>query len=496
MKELKKAIKKYGGKLNYRSRDIAVILAAGHGKRIKSETPKVVHPVWGVPSVIRLSRAVSEGLNSDNQIMVVGIKADEVIELIGKHPHTQFAYQKVQKGTGHAVQEALSVIKNRSYNGNIYSFPGDAGLLDRETIHTFKKAFISGSYDMMMLTGTYEGPPELNYYGRILRVPENDVNGRYSGMDFNRVIAIVQYRDILGMTSRKPLAVSFNGRKYSFTKKELLAINEFDSGCFAFKYRQLKKHIFRVKTDNLQSEIYVTDLVSIFNRAGLKVGAIPAKDSNSLLAFNNKSTWKKMESLARAKYYEVLKDIIIIDDEEKFFLAEEVIRDILRMDRRIGPLDISMGANCHIAKDVRLNKGTIIGENVWISGKVVLGRNVRIGDNVHLSAYPGQTLRIGSDCEILGTNMIKGNTVISDKVRIETGVNITGSDDYPVRIGTGTLIKGTSYIFGTIIEPGNWIEHSILVNCRVKKTLKADGKIEKLRYFRPFPEGTGKVKSL
>lgn len=481
--ETKKAIRAYSQKLNMKSRSISVILAAGHGKRIKSETPKVVHPVWGIPSVLRLESAVKAGVNSDNLVFVVGIKAPDVIKLVGRKPHTAFVHQAVQKGTGHAVQAAVDLIRRTSFNGNVYVFPGDAGLLDKETISGFRKAFENGNFDMMLLTGTYEGPPENNYYGRIVR----DISRS------SKVLSIVQHRDILALNSASRFKA---GEGCFMTKDQLLNIPEFDSGCFAFKAKYLKKYVYKLKPDNVQSEIYVTDLVSIFNKEGLKVGAVRAKDSNRLLAFNNKSTWKRMESIARANYYELLKDIVIIDDEEKFFLAEELIKDIIRMDKRIGPLDLAIGENCRIEKDVKLNKGVVIGENARLSGNIVLGENVKIGANVDLSSYPNQVLRVGKNTEIVGGNIIKGNTSIGENVRIETGVNITGSDEFPVKIGEGCLIKGTSYIFGSIIEPGNWIEHSILVKRHVERIKNSDGSIAKIKYFRPPPEGSDSVKPL
>jgi bifunctional UDP-N-acetylglucosamine pyrophosphorylase / glucosamine-1-phosphate N-acetyltransferase len=496
LQEISKAMKSNSGKLDPKSRNVAVILAAGHGKRIKSGTPKVVHPVWGVPSVLRLSKAVEEGLGSDNQVIVVGIKAAEVIRLIGKKKHNIFAYQKVQKGTGHAMQTAFESINRGAFNGSIYVFPGDAGLLDKNTINVFKRTFEKGNFDMMLLTGVYEGPSESNYYGRILRVPEKDVSGRHSGRDYGSIIEILQHKDILNLNSRQVYTAAYNGKKYSFGKKELLGIREFDSGCFAFKSKCLKKHIYALKPNNVQSEIYITDLVSVFNRAGLKIGAVKAKDSDSLLAFNNKSTWKRMESIARANYYQLLKDIVTVEDEEKFFIAEEVIKAIISMDSRFGPLDIAIGENCYIGKDVRLNKGISIGENARLEGKILLGENVKIGANVSLSAYPGQFLKIGTNTEIVGGNIIKGNTQIGENVRIETGVNITGSDEFPVRIGSGCIIKGTSYIFGSVIDPDNWIEHSILVKRRVEKISNKDGGVEKIKYFRPPPEGSDSVKPL
>src|SRR3989339_678865 len=126
-------------KLNPKHKSISVILAGGRGKRIKSEIPKVLHALWGIPSVVRVSQAASKGLNSPNQVVVVGMKAQDVADLLKDMPNTVFAYQEVQKGTGHALQVAVSRIINAGAKSNLYVFPGDAGLLDAELVSKFRR---------------------------------------------------------------------------------------------------------------------------------------------------------------------------------------------------------------------------------------------------------------------------------------------------------------------------------------------------------------------
>lgn len=493
---LKRQIKAASKPLNLRAPGIAVIMAAGQGKRIKSETPKVIHPVWGVPSILRISDAAKKGLRCDNQIIVVGIKALEVVSMAGGRKNVRFAYQEVQKGTGHAVQVAMGEIRGRGYRGNVYVFPGDAGLIEAQTIAEFRRAFEKSGCDMMMLSGTYDGPKGANYYGRIVRVPRADCDGKSSGSDAGRVICILQHKDILSMKTRESWVIPYRGRRYAFSRQELLDIGEFDSGMFAFRAEVLLRHLFRIRTDNVQGEIYLTDLVDIFNRAGLSVGLFKAPDSDMLLGFNDKSTWKRMEAIYRSRVYEKLKNIVVIEDEERFFIDGTVIEEILRLDRRRGPLDMVVGSDCSIGRGVKVNKGVVLGENVKLEGNVVLGENVRIGPNVDISTYRDQVLRIGDGTEILGSNIIKGNAVIGKGVRIETGVNITGSDEYPVRIGDLCLIKGTTYIFGSFIEPGNWIEQSILVRQYVERIRKKDGQIQKIQYITPLPVGMDSIRSL
>ncbi len=444
---------------------IGIILAAGKGTRIKSETPKVLHPVWGVPSVLRVCDAVRKGLDCKNIVVVVGKKAQEVISLLRKRKDIVFVYQKIQKGTGHAVKVALNSLIFKNFNGNIFTFPGDAALIDEKTIKEFKNKFEKENYDIMVLTGRYDGNPEDNPYGRVVRV--ND-----------RVIAILQAKDILNMSS---------GQHYGeFSKQELLRNNEFDSGIFAFKSESLKKYIKKLKPKNVQKELYITDLVEIYNKEGLKVGAYQAPDSNVLLGFNSRTDLKKMESILRKKYFEMLKDIITIEDEENFFIAPGVIKDIIQMDKKGITVDITIGEGCSISKGVQFSPGVKIGKNSVLDGNIILGKKVNIHGNTHISTYPEQRLFIGDNTEIFSGDIIKGNVYIGKNTRIEAGVRITGSDEYPTRIGDNCIIKGITYIFGSTIENDTKIQHCVLINQHVKKGV--------IKYIIPSPEGANLIR--
>jgi bifunctional UDP-N-acetylglucosamine pyrophosphorylase/glucosamine-1-phosphate N-acetyltransferase len=120
---------------------VAIILAAGHGKRIKSERSKMLHEIWGVPTVVRVAEAARKGLNSDNQVIVVGIKALQVAETVGQYPNRIFVLQKEQKGTGDAAREAVKALESSKKIEDLYIFPGDMGLITAEVIELFRKGF-------------------------------------------------------------------------------------------------------------------------------------------------------------------------------------------------------------------------------------------------------------------------------------------------------------------------------------------------------------------
>jgi len=349
---------------------------------------------------------------------------------------------------------------------------------------------------MMVLTSIYKGDPEQNYYGRILRVPETDFDGRSSGEDAGKVIEIKEHKDILSLDEKEPYVTQFNGRKYAFTREELLNLREFNTGVYAFRAAPLRKHINALRKDNVQGELYVTDLIAIFNNKGLTVRASVTEDENSVLGFNVKSVLKHMESIARQAAYEKLKDIITIADRDDFFIADEVIEQILELDEKEGPLDISIGQGVYIGPNVKLSKGVVIKNYAHLEGNIVLGDHVVIHEGVHLSTYPHQTLRIGARSEILQGDIVKGNLTIGENCRIESGVNMTGSDEYPTRIGNNVLIKGTSYIFGCIIEDDIWVEHSVLKCKYVERTVRKDGTVQPIRWVIPPPQGLDSVHPL
>jgi len=354
-----------------------------------------------------------------NTVIVVGIKAEDVMTVIGKKQNNLFAYQEEQNGTGHAVQVALEKIDSARFNGIVYVLPGDMGLIDKETMQMFRNEFISSGSDMMVLTGIYEGNLELNAYGRIIRVKEKDIDGNSSGKENGNVIEIIEHKDILRIKEDEPYTVSFKGKKYSYSKSELINNNEFNSGVYAFKSDKLYELINRLSNDNAQKEIYITDLISLFNQNSYLVRAVSPKCQYVLMGFNNKSVLMEMEKVARSLAYEKLKDLIEIHDPEDFFIDETVIEDIIEMDKKGIPLDIQIGKGVYIGKGVKLNYNLDLKKNVYVNCNVVFGKDVTVWENVHLSCFANQNLIIGDGVEILWGDIIKGNIIIGDRSRIE-----------------------------------------------------------------------------
>ncbi len=480
---------------------LGIVLAAGHGKRIRSETSKMLHQIWGKPSVARVADSVVAGLESPDQVVVVGIKGAEVARQLGAKPGRLFAYQEnpvlgLPAGTGDAVRVALDAFAPAAGPRDIYILLGDMGLLTGQGVAQFRREFEANPCDMMVLTGLYRGPVEQNYYGRIVRVPAADQDGRSSGADQGKVIEIREHKDILGLPTDRPYEARYQGRVYTFSRDELLGVREINTGVVAFREEPLRAHIGQLGTDNVQGELLLTDMVQLLNQRGLVVRAVQAASEEEILAFNTKSVWRQMEAIARRWAYHRLMDLITIVDEEDFFIADEVITQILALDQERGPLDIVVGKGVQVGPQVRLNRKVHLGDNCLLNGNIALGEGVHIGPGVQLSTYAGQTMLLEDGVEVLSGDILKGNLRVGRDSRIESGVILTGSDEHPLRIGRGVTIKGTTYLYGCLVDDGLLIEQSVIKCKHLVQVRRRDGSIQPIRYVRPQPEGLDSLSPL
>lgn len=498
MVDIEKQLKALSSKFS-KSDTLVIILAAGHGKRIKSSTSKMLHTIWGIPTIERVRRAASNGIKDTNMTIVVGIKPLDVANAIGKVDNTTFVYQKEQRGTGHAVQVALegSKLQGIKYCYVIYA---DMGLIDSNTLSEFHNTFMEAKSDMIIMTSNYNGSTENNYYGRILRVRGLTFDGKISKYKKAKsdVIGITEHKDILAMKEDEKLFIDYKDERFSYDKDELLNnIVEYNAGIYGFKTKYLEKLLFNIKPNNAQKELYLTDVISLFVKEGLSITTYTPKYDKVVLGFNDKTVLKEMEDIARNDVYEKLKNIITIADAYDFFIADDVVNQILSTDKDDKPLDIYIGKGAYIGAGVKMNYGATIQNNAKIKGNVKLGLNNNIGANVYLSCMEHQSLVLGNNVKIYSGNQVRGNVVIGNNTTLERGVNITGSDEHPTKIGADVLIKGESYLYGCKVDDGLYIEHCIFYYSKiVKKIDPKTGEVIKARFIMPEPEGLDIVKKI
>ena len=213
---------------------------------MKSGLAKVLHCLEGRPLVHYVVEcALKAGLR--RTVVVVGFQKEKVMEALRDYP-VQFAVQSEQNGTGHAVQVALATIPERE--GSIVVLAGDAPFLRSSTLSAFVSQHATSGSDCTVLTALV---PDPHGYGRIVR----DAAGNMS--------AIVEHDDCTETERR---------------------IREVNSGMYCFRLPSLISCARLLTDDNVQGELYLTDIVGIMRSKGMKLGTFTAPDWREMLGIN------------------------------------------------------------------------------------------------------------------------------------------------------------------------------------------------------------------
>lgn len=203
---------------------VAVVLAAGKGTRMRSDLPKVLHPLAGAPLVAHAIRA-AQAAGAGDVVVVVGHGADQVRAAVApEFPGVKFALQAEQHGTGHAVQCALPALAG--HDGPVLILSGDVPLLRPATLRALADLCAGSGAGLALATFR---PPDPTGYGRIVR----DLEGR--------VRAIVEHRDATA---------------------DQRALGECNAGVYCAAAELLRRELPTLGRGNAQGEIYLTDLIA------------------------------------------------------------------------------------------------------------------------------------------------------------------------------------------------------------------------------------------
>lgn len=227
----------------------AILLAAGKGTRMKSELPKVLHPLLGLPLLAWPIQAVTR-LHAAPVAVVIGYGADAVRSSF-PHPDLRFVLQEEQLGTGHATLQAAPLLEH--FPGDILILPGDAPLIQTETLHRLLNSHQASGAVLTVLTTTL---PDALHYGRIVRTASGALE------------RIVEAKDA------------------SPTEK---ALREINSGIYAVRGEFLFAALKEVRSDNAQGEYYLTDIVGIASARGLPLSAFCHPDPAELAGVNDRA---------------------------------------------------------------------------------------------------------------------------------------------------------------------------------------------------------------
>jgi len=423
-----------------------VILAAGLGKRMQSDLPKVLHTLAGKPMLSHVLDNARQ-LGPDRIVVVVGHGADQVRAAFADQEDLQFALQSPQQGTGHAVQQALPLLMG---GGN----PDDATLVLYGDVPLVQPATLRGLLDARagaaaILTETLADP---SGYGRIVRSAAGDV------------LRIVEHKD---------------------ASAEELAIAEVNTGILAAPTAKLKDWLGRIDNNNAQGEYYLTDIVGLAVADGVPVRAAQPAAGWETLGVNSRVQQAQLERIWQGEQARrLLEQGVTLADPARFDLrgtlecGRDVFIDVgcvfegrvgLADGVRIGPhcviKDADIGAGTHIeayshlqqarvADDARigpyarLRPGADIGPQAHVGNfveikKSVLGQGSKANHLAYIGdAQVGARVNIGAGtitCNYDGVN--KHQTIIEDDAFIGSDTQLVA----PVRVGRGaTLGAGTT----------------------------------------------------
>ena len=241
---------------------MAVILAGGKGKRMKSDLPKVLHILHGRSLVQHVIDRVRQA-GVENIVLVVGYQRDQLMTHLG--PGYPYAVQEPQLGTAHAVMMARSYLSD--FAGRVLVVYGDMPLINPHTVRRLIHQ-CRGDVKAVLLTTMLDNPPD---FGRVLR-----------GED-GRVIRIVEVKD---------------------ADPETLAIKEINVGLYCFECRALLQALDRLSNDNAQGEYYLTDAVEAIVSAGGRIETLLAPTLEETLGINDPNHLRFAESLRHLDYAE------------------------------------------------------------------------------------------------------------------------------------------------------------------------------------------------
>jgi bifunctional UDP-N-acetylglucosamine pyrophosphorylase/glucosamine-1-phosphate N-acetyltransferase len=366
----------------------ALVLAAGLGKRMRSKTIKLLHPVWGRPMVAWVLDAV-DALGPGRVVVVLGHQADRLREALSGRRFEE-AIQEEQRGTGHAVMTARPLLSGRT--GTLLILNGDLPLLTRDTLAGFLARHRENEATLSVLT-TRPARPE--GYGRVVR----------EGTGVRRV---VEDRD---------------------ASPDERAIDEINCGVYLVEIPALLPVLDRLGTENAQGEYYLTDVIEMLAVAGETVQAVVHPDPREVLGVNDRRELAEaMELLGRRKRTQLMADGVTLIAPDRTY---------------IDPLS-SIGRDTTVYPDVWIEGDCAIGEDCVIRPNVHL-TNVRIGNGVVIKNHCViQDSQIDDGAQVGPFAHLRPGTYLSREVKVGNFV-----ETKKAVLGPGSKASHLSYLGDT-----------------------------------------------
>jgi bifunctional UDP-N-acetylglucosamine pyrophosphorylase/glucosamine-1-phosphate N-acetyltransferase len=260
---------------------IAIIAAAGRGTRFLDARPKVLADIAGRPALARVADTVEAALGEHRQLIVVGHRGAEVQAALGAAEHRCYVNQAEPRGTGDALRRALDVVDHE--DADVYFLCGDKPLLRADTLAALRHRFAHGDLAMAFLTGRIDGDPADSRQGRVVMTADGEALGIVERKVIDALEGELTLRDAAG-------------RSHRFTRAELLAIEHVNVSTYVWRLEPLRRLSAALSDGNAAGELLVTDLVALFNAAGLAVGAMPLRDAREGLGVDTVEQWREVEA--------------------------------------------------------------------------------------------------------------------------------------------------------------------------------------------------------
>lgn len=367
-----------------------VVLAAGKGTRMKSNLPKVLHPVAHKPMVQHVIDAAKE-LNSNNTTLVFGHGAEQLQQALN-HNEVNWALQAEQLGTGHAVKVADEYMPD---SDTILILYGDVPLIQTSTLK--RLLAVKPEQGIALLTVKLSDPTG---YGRIVR--EN-----------NKVVGIVEQKD---------------------ANPEQLAINEVNTGIMAVNGDLLKGWLANLSSDNAQGEYYLTDVIAMAHQAGFAIETAHPDTELEVEGANNRVQLATLEREYQRR------------EVEKLMLAGASMRDPQRVDVRG---EVSVGHDVEVDINVIFEGKVEIGNHVKIGPNNVL-KDCVIGDGTVIEANCLiDQANVGEFAQIGPFARLRPAAVVGNKAKVGNFVEMKKST-----LGDGSKANHFSYLGDAVIGSG------------------------------------------
>src|SRR5436190_2060487 len=379
----------------------AVVLAAGEGTRMRSETPKVLHPLCGRPMLLHVIDALV-ALPLERIVVVVGHGAERVTKTLQEQLATElpveFVEQRVQRGTGDAASVALTAgVFDLDAEDDLLVVPGDAPLLRAETLATLARAHREAGAAATVLTAILH---PATGYGRVVR----DDSG---GVD-----RIVEDAD---------------------ATPDELEIAEINTSIYCFRRGLLAPALRRLSPENAQGEYYLPDAVSVLRETGHAVVGVVADDPDETAGVNDRAQLAEVEAALRRRINRRwMRDGVSMTDPERTYVD----------------------ATVELEPDVHLLPGTMLEGRTVVGARSVIGPDARLTDTiVGEGAVVRQTVahevEIGDDATVGPYVFLRPGTRLAARAHVGTFVEIKNSD-----IGEGAKVPHLAYIGDAEIGDG------------------------------------------